>query len=61
MGLENVVSTNVYLKNLDDMPKMTEIFREYFPSNQPVRTTVQVMQEGPREKVLEEISMIAVR
>ena len=61
MGFENVVSTNVYLKNLDDMPKMTELFREYFPNNPPVRTTLQVIEAGPREKVLEEISMIAVR
>ncbi len=61
MDFENVVSTNVYLKNLDDMPRMTEIYREYFPSNPPVRTTLQVMQGGPREKVLEEFALIAVR
>jgi 2-iminobutanoate/2-iminopropanoate deaminase len=61
MGFEHVVSTNVYLKNLDDMPKMTEVYREFFPNNPPVRTTVQVIEGGPREKVLEEISMIAVR
>ena len=41
MGFENVVSANVYLKDLADMPRMTELFREYFPNNQPVRTTVQ--------------------
>jgi len=61
MGFENVVSTNVYLKDLDDMPKMTEVFREYFPESPPVRTTLQVIQEGSREKVRQEISMIAVR
>ena len=61
MGFENVVSTNVYLKNLDDMPKMTEIYREYFPNNPPVRTTLQVVQGGRRDKVLEEFSLIAVR
>ncbi len=61
MGWEHVVSANVYLKNLDDMPKMTEIFKEYFPKNQPVRTTVQVVEDGPRAKVLEEIALIAVR
>jgi hypothetical protein len=37
------------------------LFREYFPNNPPVRTTLQVIESGPREKVLEEISMIAVR
>ena len=61
MGFENVVSTNVYLKDLADMPKMTEVFREYFPDNPPVRTTVQVIEDGSRAKVREEISMVAVR
>ena len=61
MDFENVVSTNVYLKNLDDMPKMTEIYRGYFANNPPVRTTLQVIQGGPREKVLVEFALIAVR
>jgi 2-iminobutanoate/2-iminopropanoate deaminase len=61
MGFENVVSANVYLKDLGDMPRMTELFREYFPNNQPVRTTVQVVEDGPRAKALEEIALIAVR
>ncbi|MDA1314031.1 MAG: RidA family protein [Acidobacteria bacterium] len=61
MGWEHVVSANVYLKDLGDMPRMTELFREYFPNNQPVRTTVQVVEDGPRAKVLEEIALIAVR
>ena len=61
MGFENVVSANVYLKDLADMPRMTELFREYFPNNQPVRTTVQVVEDGPRAKALEEVALIAVR
>jgi enamine deaminase RidA (YjgF/YER057c/UK114 family) len=61
MGLENVVSANVYLRDLSDMPKMNEIFHEYFPVNPPVRTTVQVLEVGRRSKVREEISVVAVR
>jgi 2-iminobutanoate/2-iminopropanoate deaminase len=61
MGFENAVSANVYLKDLADMDRMNELFREYFPNDPPVRTTVQVREEGPREKVKVEVALIAVR
>jgi 2-iminobutanoate/2-iminopropanoate deaminase len=41
LTLENVVKVNVYLKNMNDFPKMNEVYKEYFKENPPARTTVQ--------------------
>lgn len=38
--MEDVVSTTVYLKNIDDFQKMNEIYGKYFTGNFPTRTTV---------------------
>ena len=39
-SLANVVKVNVYLADLSDFAKMNEIYRRYFPDNQPARATV---------------------
>lgn len=41
-GLKFVVKTTVYLKDMGDFPKMNSIYAEFFPENQPARSTVQV-------------------
>ncbi len=41
-GLEHVVKTTVYLKNMDDFPFMNEVYAMYFASNPPARATVEV-------------------
>ncbi|MEM1986242.1 MAG: RidA family protein [Nitrososphaeria archaeon] len=43
LTLENVVKVNVYLKNINDFPKMNEVYKEYFKTNPPARTTVQAI------------------
>ncbi|MBC7092300.1 MAG: RidA family protein [Nitrososphaeria archaeon] len=43
LTLENVVKVNVYLKNMNDFPKMNEVYKEYFRLNYPARTTVQAI------------------
>ncbi|MEM0054003.1 MAG: RidA family protein [Nitrososphaeria archaeon] len=43
LTLENVVKVNVYLKNMNDFPKMNEVYKEYFKTNPPARTTVQAI------------------
>lgn len=56
MDMEHVVDAHVYLKDIADMPKMDAVFKEYFPNNPPVRTTVQVIQQQ-----LEQVQVVAVR
>jgi len=46
LTLENVVKVNVYLKNMNDFPKMNEVYKEYFKENPPARTTVQATPPG---------------
>jgi len=41
-GLDVVVKTTVFLKDMADFPKMNSIYAESFPSNPPARSTVQV-------------------
>ena len=40
--MEDIVSTTVYLKNIDDFQKMNEIYGKYFTGNFPTRSTVGV-------------------
>ena len=54
-----VAAVTVYLRNTSDFQGMNEIFREYFPSEPPTRTTVQT--DLVREDALVEMSMIAIR
>jgi len=59
LGYENVVMSNVYLKNLNDFAKMNAIYGEYFKTNPPARATVEVARL-PRD-VLIEIAVIATK
>lgn len=42
MDFSNVVSANVYLADMANFEKMNEVYRNYFKSNPPARTTVGV-------------------
>lgn len=59
MTMANIVSTTVYMKDLDAFGKMNEVYGTYFPSNPPARATVQVARL-PRD-VAVEIGAIAVK
>jgi len=59
LTLANVVSTTVYMKDLNDFSKMNEVYGGYFTANPPARATVQVARL-PRD-VAVEIGAIAVR
>ena len=41
-GLEQVVKTTVFLRDMADFPKMNAVYAEFFPENPPARSTVQV-------------------
>ena len=57
MLLEDVVSTSVFLKDLNDFAKMNAVYGTYFKNKPPARTTVEAARL-PRD-VLVEISAIA--
>ncbi|KAA6120952.1 RidA family protein [Cupriavidus cauae] len=59
MTMANVVSTTVYLKDLNDFAKMNEVYGTYFTGVTPARATVQVARL-PRD-VAVEIGAIAVK
>lgn len=40
-GLERVVKTTVFLKDMTDFLKMNAVYAGFFPSNPPARSTVQ--------------------
>jgi reactive intermediate/imine deaminase len=68
MTFDQVVSTNVYLDDLSDLPQFDEVYAQYFGPVAPARTTVQQIQPTERKADkddhfpgLEQVSLIAVR
>jgi 2-iminobutanoate/2-iminopropanoate deaminase len=59
MTMDNVVSTSVFLKDLNDFAKMNAVYATYFKVAPPARATVEVSRLPRDVKV--EISAIAVR
>jgi len=57
-GLENVVRSTVFLKNMGDFAAMNEVYGKYFTSAPPARSTVEVARL-PKD-VLVEIDVIAL-
>jgi reactive intermediate/imine deaminase len=68
MTFANVVSTHVYLDNMDDFAGMNGVYKTYFSGIPPVRTTLQQREPVVRKAnekehwpTLEQISLIAVK
>ena len=59
MTMDNIVSTSVFLKDLNDFAKMNTVYATYFKVAPPARATVKVARLPRDVKV--EISAIAVR
>jgi 2-iminobutanoate/2-iminopropanoate deaminase len=57
-GLEKVVRSTVFLKNMGDFTAMNEVYGQYFTSSPPARSTVEVARL-PKD-VLVEIDVIAL-
>jgi 2-iminobutanoate/2-iminopropanoate deaminase len=57
-GLEKVVRSTVFLKNMGDFAAMNEVYGRYFNSSPPARSTVEVVRL-PKD-VLVEIDVIAL-
>ncbi len=58
-SLENAVKANVYLKHIDDIPRLDHVWREFFPNNPPARTIFPVNGLGATESRIE-ITIMAV-
>lgn len=59
LGFADVVNTNVYLVHIDDFDEMNAVYREYFPTAPPARTTVGV--SGLPGGAIVEIALVAAR
>jgi len=57
-GLEKVVRTTVFLKNMNDFATMNEVYARYFTSAPPARSTIEAARL-PKD-VLVEIDVIAL-
>ncbi len=58
-GLQNVVRTTIYLKNMADFPVVNEVYGGYFKSDPPARATVEVSRL-PKDAAIE-MDFVAVR
>ncbi len=58
VGFENVVKTTVFIKDMNDFPKLNAIYATYFIEPFPARSTVEVVRL-PKD-VLVEIEAVAV-
>jgi 2-iminobutanoate/2-iminopropanoate deaminase len=57
--MAQIVSTSVFLKDLNEFSRMNAVYATYFPTNPPARATVEVARLPRDVKV--EIAAIAVR
>jgi 2-iminobutanoate/2-iminopropanoate deaminase len=51
-SLRDVVKVTVYLKDMDDFKAMDSVYKGYFPSNPPARTTVQAVLYGNQRLIV---------
>ena len=58
-GLDKVVKTTVFLRDMADFPKMNAIYAEYFSTNPPARSTIAVA--GLPKGGIVEIEAIALK
>ena len=42
MGLQDVVKTTIFLRKLEDYDRVNNVYKSYFKSNPPARSTVEV-------------------
>lgn len=59
LGMENIIKTTVFLKDMNDFAAMNEAYAAFFPSDPPARSAVEVARL-PKDAMLE-IEAIAVR
>ena len=58
-GMDRVVKTTIYLRNIGDFAAVNEIYGSYFPAEPPARATVEVSRLPKEAEV--EIDFVAVK
>jgi len=56
-AFRDVVKTTIFLKSMDDFPKVNEVYGAYFPDSPPARSTVEVARLP--KNVLVEVELLA--
>lgn len=59
LGMENVIKTTVFLKDMNDFAAMNAVYATFFPGNPPARSAVEVARL-PKDALVE-IEAIAVK
>ena len=59
LGMENIIKTTVFLKDMNDFAAMNEVYAAFFPAEPPARSAVEVARL-PKDALVE-IEAIAVR
>lgn len=59
LGMENIIKTTVFLKDMNDFAAMNEVYAAFFPGEPPARSAVEVGRL-PKDALVE-IEAIAVR
>jgi 2-iminobutanoate/2-iminopropanoate deaminase len=57
-SLEHVVKTTVFISDFRDFEEMNKVYAKFFPTNQPARTTVQVVLYDGFKVEIEAIAVI---
>jgi 2-iminobutanoate/2-iminopropanoate deaminase len=58
LGYADIVKTSIFLKSMDDFPKVNEVYGSFFTSDFPARETVEVSRL-PKDALVE-ISVVAM-
>jgi len=58
-GMDRVVKTTIYLRNIGDFGAVNEVYGSYFPAEPPARATVEVSRLPKEAEV--EIDLVAVK
>jgi 2-iminobutanoate/2-iminopropanoate deaminase len=58
-GMDRVVKTTIYLRNIGDFAAVNEVYGSYFPAEPPARATVEVSRLPKEAEV--EIDFVAVK
>ncbi|WP_436966271.1 RidA family protein [Staphylococcus shinii] len=52
LDVSNIIKNTIFIKNMEDFPKINEVYGQYFKSHQPARSTVEVS-NLPKDALIE--------
>lgn len=60
-SMENVVKVSVFLNDIDDFEGMNDVYKDFFPREPPVRTTIQTTFRGDMLVEIDAVALLAGR